>query len=94
VTGAICRSPRILGRRVMRCGSCKRRRRFVDTFCGWWGGHVTCCTCGLQYGEIMRARSKRQRAKAAEGARRDWREALNCAEFEAAVVAEITRGAS
>lgn len=35
--------------RVMKCPTCKRRRRFYCWFQEWYGWHMTCTGCGEQW---------------------------------------------
>lgn len=58
-------------RRVLRCPSCKRRRRFVVVLYGWYGAMTTCCGCGEQWNDGYRA--PRSRAKRQAWASQLWR---------------------
>jgi len=68
-------------RRVLRCRTCKTRRRFVTYNEGWYGTRFVCCTCGDQWqgGERLRRRSRkpgRTERDAAERARAAWPTAM------------------
>lgn len=48
----ICQTPPMyIRRRIRRCPTCKRRRRFVDESFEWYGPKATCCACGDSWGE-------------------------------------------
>lgn len=71
----IC-SPTAWGRsrRVMRCPSERRRRRFVLIDNGWYGVDFLCCGCGNKWNEGFKYRkTKKQREKDAARYREMWK---------------------
>lgn len=42
----ICRAAEYSIRRVLRCPTCKARRRMLAQTYAWYGPQVTCCHCG------------------------------------------------
>jgi hypothetical protein len=75
----------VTGRRVLLCPTCKRRRRFVQSFMGaYYSDHVTCCGCGDSWCEGLRLErpfSRGWRRQAASAAKAKWDGALSPTEF-------------
>lgn len=42
----ICRAPGFPIRRILRCPTCRARRRFAGRIYGWYDPTITCCGCG------------------------------------------------
>ena len=80
--GIVCTSAGAVGRFVLRCPSCRKRRRVVETDHGWYGPAWACCACGYGWGEgAGDSNFKRERAKRQAWARATWPKALPRAEF-------------
>ncbi len=49
-------------RRIFRCRSCRKRRRFRVDFFEWYGARFYCCHCGNVWsdGELRRSRKKQK----------------------------------
>lgn len=75
MTVIVCRARRYLIRRIMRCATCKIRRRMLVQDEAWYGLTFTCCHCGdsWQDGELYPRPSKRGwRKEAAAKATAEW----------------------
>lgn len=71
----VCRARRYSIRRIMRCATCKTRRRMLVQDEAWYGPTVTCCHCGdnWQDGERSPRSNKRGwRKEAAARATAEW----------------------
>jgi phage/plasmid primase-like uncharacterized protein len=65
-------------RAIMRCPTCKKRRRFAGRDAAWWGVTWTCCACGDSFGDgerLMRPATRGWRTEARAKARATWEEA-------------------
>ncbi|MFD8469042.1 hypothetical protein ACFV10_28540 [Streptomyces cyaneofuscatus] len=74
----ICQAPRFPIRRILRCATCKTRRRMLVVDNGWYGTSITCCHCGdtWQDGErALRSNKRGWRKEAAAKATTGWIEA-------------------
>lgn len=71
-------------RRVMRCPSCKVRRRMLVAEEEWYGPTITCTACGFQRSDSMfcNNRKGRRRMQRAAEAKRLWLEAHPPSYFE------------
>ena len=84
----VCSSPSTEYRRILRCPSCRKRRRFLVRFGGWYGDTLTCCGCarswadGYQY-PFTRSEAKRRRLR--EDAAERWKTARPASELRDAV---------
>lgn len=71
----VCRARRYSIRRVMRCATCKTRRRMIVQDEVWYGPTVTCCHCGERWqdGErCLRSNKRGWRREAAAEATAEW----------------------
>lgn len=71
----VCWSRYYTIRRVMRCATCKTRRRMLVQDEAWYGSTVTCCHCGdrWQDGErCLRSNKRGWRKEAAAKATAEW----------------------
>lgn len=74
-TVIICRANRYPIRRILRCPTCKTKRRMLAHDEVWYGTTVTCCHCGdhWQDGELYPRPSQRGwRKDAARKATTEW----------------------
>lgn len=74
----ICRAPGFPIRRILRCPTCKQRRRFAGHDYVWYGPTFTCCGCGDSWtdGERHdRPRRRGWRAVEIAAAKETWEEA-------------------
>jgi len=66
----------LVRRHYMRCPTCERRRRFVETFGGvWYAPTITCCACGDSWSEGWRGErpfARGWRKAAIREAQRKW----------------------
>lgn len=71
----VCAPPTTWGRGILRCPTCRRRRRFVVFFQPWYGGTWTCCGCGDSFADgqrLPRPFRRGWRADATRDARARW----------------------
>ncbi|MET9957428.1 hypothetical protein ABZ135_38550 [Streptomyces sp. NPDC006339] len=71
----VCRARRFPIRRILRCPTCKTRRRMLAQDEAWYGLSMTCCHCGdrWQDGELYpRPRQRGWRKEAAANATTAW----------------------
>ena len=62
-------------RAVVRCPTCKTRRRFAGWFQEWYGITWTCCACGDSFADgyrLLRSNARGWRRKAAADAKALW----------------------
>ncbi len=89
----ICTGPRGIVRRLVRhCPNCKRRRRFVQSYGGWYGDTLTCVACGDAWSEGQRMErpfARGWRKQAINHARAQWAAAMSPREFRAAIRADL-----
>lgn len=84
----VCRPTLLYARRILRCPTCRTRRRCVVSVdrSPWYAPWVTCCRCGEQWseGEIgPRPFRPRWREQQAAEARQRWRTGAPWAEVRA-----------
>jgi hypothetical protein len=90
----VCSGPRgVVRRRYLRCWNCETKRRVVEVFSGsWYPSTFYCCYCGDGWGggyRMVRPFTRGWRQRAAERAKRYWRDALTPEAFAAAVEADL-----
>jgi hypothetical protein len=81
----VCKSPATEYRRIVRCPSCRRRRRFLVRFEGWYGDRLTCTGCGNQWSDGYRmplTRSAKKRAALIADAKARWATARPAAQYQ------------
>jgi hypothetical protein len=74
----VCRPDTFPLRRIFRCRTCKRRRRFAGLDAAWYGTTWTCCGCGDSWTDGERHPRPFRRGWRAEAKRRakaTWEEA-------------------
>jgi len=74
----VCVPESYLRRRILTCGTCRQRRRFVEVDTLWYGVAFTCCGCGdtwTEEGRKTRPARRGWRKEATAEARRKWNEA-------------------
>jgi hypothetical protein len=74
----ICQASGFPIRRIMRCPTCKKRRRFSGRAYVWYGPTVTCCGCGDSWSDGERNDRpfrRNWRASAIAAAKELWAEA-------------------
>jgi transposase-like protein len=88
----ICRPKNCLARRILRCPTCKTRRRFVQALFVWYDSIFTCCGCGDQFSEgyrMQRPARRGWRDDAVRRAKQEWAEATSLREALDAMPPEI-----
>lgn len=55
MSAVICRAAEYPERRILRCRTCKTRRRMFVSVAIWYGPQVTCCHCGDTWNDGERA---------------------------------------
>lgn len=83
----VCTTPNTEYRQIIRCPSCRTRRRFLRTFGGWYGDRLTCCGCGRRWSDgyqMPHTRSAAKRARLIADARSRWATAAPAAGYRAA----------
>lgn len=74
----VCRPSQFPLRRILRCPTCKQRRRFSGHDAAWYGATWTCCHCGDSFADghrLQRPARRGWRTDAATKAKRVWDEA-------------------
>jgi hypothetical protein len=73
----VCAPETFLLRRILRCPTCRTKRRFVGADAPWYGPRWTCCFCGDVFGDgerLPRPAKRGWRKEAAAKAKRLWDE--------------------
>ena len=84
----ICRPAVVTTRKVLRCPTCKQRRRFVVRSYVWYPTDATCTACGDTWAEgerLQRPARRGWRVEASAAAKRDWEQATPAGEFRSAL---------
>jgi hypothetical protein len=74
----VCRPDTFPVRRILRCPTCKQRRRFSGLDAAWYGVTWTCCACGDSFADgerLLRPSRARWRIESAAKAKAVWVEA-------------------
>jgi hypothetical protein len=74
----VCAPDTYLLRRILRCPTCRTKRRFVGKDAPWYGPRWTCCGCGDSFGDgerLQRPARRGWRKQAVAEAKRLWGEA-------------------
>jgi hypothetical protein len=93
--GIVVCSPRGYSyRAILRCPTCKARRRFVVTLHMWYGPDQVCCGCGESWsdGEMSpRPFQRGWRVESIKRAKKWWALAVTRGEANAALMAEVSK---